>query len=460
MTDSLRLRLLAGTLAIVAALWGGLSYVAWREALHEADELFDAHLAQTAALLGTLAGGRGEEAGEIEEHLPLHHYGRKVAFQIWAPGQRLLLHSASAPDTPLSPLDTGFSDARSGGREWRVYGLRVPSMHHLIQVGEALDARRAVAHELAAHLLAPLAMALPLLALALVVLIRASLAPLSRLAHSIGQRSAERLEAIEIAGTPRELHPILEQLNALLARLGRSLDQERSFTADAAHELRTPLAAIRAHAQVALNDSTDSRQAAALRQVIAGTDRATHLVEQLLTLARLDDADALRRAPCDLRRLAMEALAWAAPQALDKGIELGLEDGPAAMVTGEATLLTVLLRNLIDNAVRYSPPESRVHVGIAVDDADNACVTITDQGPGIPAAERPRVLGRFYRVVGNSESGSGLGLSIAARIAELHAVRLELGDNPDGTGLCVRVYFPGRKDQSADASRSISMASP
>lgn len=440
---SLRTRLLAGTLAAVAAIWIALGLVAWREARHEADELFDAHLAQTGALL---AGLVGEGVENVAERLPAHRYARKVAVQVWEGGKRLVARSAAAPEERLAPIDEGFSDSRSGGQGWRVYSQWDPNHRYLVQVAERLGARSAVGRELAAHLLVPLAVALPLLAVALVLLIRASLAPLARLADSIGNRSPDRLDAIPLEEAPRELRPILAQLNRLFGRVAQSLDQERRFTADAAHELRTPLAAMRTHAQVARASGEAAERNRALDRVVESVDRATHLVEQLLTLARLDAESASGRfAPCELRDVAAEALAQAAPLALEKSIELSLAESPRIDVMGDRALLAVMLRNLIDNAVRYSPARTAVSVRVAAAADGAAQLVVDDQGPGIAPQERRRVLDRFYRVTGGAETGSGLGLSIAARIAELHGARLELLDNPAGRGLRVGVTFPASR---------------
>ena len=449
MKNSLRMQLLAGTLAIVVVAWLGLSVFAWREAQHEANELFDAHLAQTAGLLSTLVGAsEHDDAEDLEDHLPSHHYGRKVAFQVWDHGRKLLIHSRNAPLTHLSSKHEGFADSGTGADGWRVYSLWDRKRELLVQVGEAQDARAAIGREMARNLVLPLAIALPLLALALIVLIRGRLAPLSRMADSIAARSPESLDAISLAGVPRELHPVLDRLNALFARIGASMEQERRFTADAAHELRTPLAAMRTHAQVALASRAEGEREAALNNVIVATDRATHLLEQLLMLARLDSAASAKGFDsCELRGLAIDAVARAAPAAMAKDIELELQEGGAAVVRGQPTLLTVLMRNLIDNAVRYSPRGGRVRVAVT-SDSHGAAFEVADSGPGIPAAERQRVLDRFYRIIGSGETGSGLGLSIVARIAELHGAALELADNVDesahGQGLVARVTFPSR----------------
>lgn len=435
---SLRLRLLAGTLAVVSTIWIALTVTAWLESRHEAEEIFDAHLAQTAALLASFVG---EDADELDEHLPEHRYARKVAFQIWENGTRLLTHSQNAPDERLSPQAEGFSDANSGGREWRVYSLWDARHRYLVQVAEARAARAAVSRELAAHLILPLAVALPLLAAALALLIGTVLKPLSTLADSIGQRSPERLDAIPLTAAPRELRPILERLNHLFARVGSSLEQERRFTADAAHELRTPLAAMRTHAQVAQASRDDGERAAALHQVVAANERATHLLEQLLTLARLDSATRIGNETCALRTIAVDVLAAAAPTALARGVEIELAEDDAPPLSGNAVLLAVLLRNLVDNAIRYSPPGARVAVACRAQPGGGAVIEVGDQGPGIAPDERTHVLDRFYRIAGSGETGSGLGLSIVARIAELHGASLELDAGSDGKGLCARVVF-------------------
>lgn len=442
---SLKARLIAGLLASVAAIWLAVTVAAWLETRQETEEILDAHLAQAAALLTAFVS---HEAEELEEHLPAHRYLRKVTFQVWEGGTQLRVHSANAPDHRLAGADHGFADAEFDGRRWRVYSVWSPDERYLVQVGETREARDAISRELAGHLLVPLAVALPVLALALALLIGRGLRPLSRLADDIGRRDAGRLDPIDAANAPSELKPVLDRLNQLFARVGHSLEQERRFTADAAHELRTPLAAMRTHAQVAQGAGDAQSRAAALAHVIEATDRATHLLEQLLTLARLD-ASAVndRFAPCDLHRLAAAAVAQAAPAAMDREIDLSLADGdgPPVELQGEAALLGVLLRNLIDNAVRYSP--QKVGSGVTVRtfaDGGSARVEVIDQGPGIPPVERARVLDRFYRVAGSDESGSGLGLSIAARIAELHGARLELDAGPNGKGLCARVVFPPR----------------
>lgn len=438
-SGSLQLQLLSGTLGLVALIWVVLSVSAWQNAVSEGDELFDAHLAQTAALLAVLSG---DGSDEIPDELPSHRYARKVAFQIWTDNGRLLAHSVSAPRDALTDQLRGFSDRRIDGRSWRVFSLRDTRHGHLILVAETLEARHAIGAEVAKQFVTPLAIGLPMLALSLVFLMRYRFMPLRRLAIFIGQRSPERLDPIDLNDVPGELHPIIEQTNRLLERVATSIEQERRFTADAAHEIRTPLAAIRTHAQVAMAATDSAEREHALLLVMQASDRATHLLGQLLTMARLDGVSLVGGfVPCDLRRIAVDVIADLTPHALANHVECMLNEGGAASVRGDPALLAVLVRNLVDNAIRYSPKGTAVTVTIRQADGEVRLV-VTDQGPGIPVEERQRVMSRFTRLAGNEAPGSGLGLSIALRIAQLHDATLTLTDGPAQQGLSVALVLP------------------
>jgi two-component system sensor histidine kinase QseC len=271
--------------------------------------------------------------------------------------------------------------------------------------------------------------------------IRRSMRPLRVLNNQIENRAPTNLAPVEIEKAPAEVAPLVGSLNRLFERVQASIENERRFTADAAHELRTPLAALRAQAQVARGSTDDAERRHALDKIVAACDRASHLVAQLLTLARLEPQDFhAARDPCDLRAVLQHTMADIAPAAVAKGIELELEDGPAAIMLGDVHLLDVLFRNLIDNAVRYSPPRS--HVLIRVDKAgSDVSVIVADEGPGIPIAERDKLGRRFHRLAGNEATGTGLGLSIAQRIAELHYGRIAFDEAAGGMGLAVSVQF-------------------
>jgi two-component system sensor histidine kinase QseC len=442
-SHSIRRRLLLALLATTLLVWGVTLFFSYRDTRHELDELLDAHLAQSASLLIAQIGHETDEI-DLEHSHRLYHHQRKVAFQIWERGKLLLLHSASAPNVRLSPADQGFSDSQAGGDTWRVFSAWDDTRHFLIQVGERREARDVLAKTVARSMLLPLLVALPVLALLIWLSVTRALRPLQVLGSQVAVRHAENLAPIEAATAPDEVLPLVEGLNKLFARVRASIDIERGFTADAAHELRTPLAAIRTQAQVARAAGGDAERRRALNNVINGCDRTAHLMDQLLTLARLEPNQLLPREGVDLQVLVANVVAELAPAAITKHVDLQLASHHAAPVAGSPELLAVLVRNLIDNAIRYTPRQSAVEVAVTPT-GDGAELSVVDQGPGISEAQIDRVWDRFYRVLGSGETGSGLGLSIVKRIAELHGARVTLAPGVGGTGLHVRVRIAGEQ---------------
>lgn len=453
---SLKRRLLLGILGAVTLIWLLTALVSFLDARSEIDKLLDAHLAQSASLLLVQSSSLLEQDDDDDdddailelfddiatEHVPLQHrYNRQVVFQIWW-RERLLVHSVHAPNRRLASREEGFSDSDFAGERWRVFSSRDDSGRLLIQIGERRAAREKIAHEIGEHLLQPMLVALVILAAIIWFSVGRGLRPLTTLSMQLVQRDPADFAPLAASNVPSEVMPLIYSLNSLFARVSELLESERRFTADAAHELRTPLAALRAQAQVAL-DAVDERQRQrALQQVIVGCDRAAHLVEQLLTLARLEPGQPAASWRCfDLHALAASVIGDLAPQAWARQIELELEPGTALNMRGEPALLQVLLRNLLDNAIRYSPQHSTVSVAVA-QVAERPTLSVSDQGPGLTAQEQTRVWQRFYRVLGNSASGSGLGLSIVKRIAEIHAATIELDSAAPGPGLRVTVRFP------------------
>jgi two-component system sensor histidine kinase QseC len=435
---SLKRRLLAVLLAAVTAVWVATAIYSYFDARHEITEILDAHLAQSASLIVTQVGHELEEI-DVEHAPQLHKRNRRVAFQIWEGGTVLRLHSVNAPDARLSEREQGFSDTVLAGKRWRVFSTWDDRRRFLVQVGERDQVRREIATGIATSLLVPLLFAAPALGLFIWLSIVRALRPLSALGEQVEARKPDDVAALDSAGAPVEVMALVRALDALFARVAKLIENERRFTADAAHELRTPLAALKTHAQVAYDAADDAERRRALENVLLGCDRGARLVEQLLTLARLE-ATQLRTSAerCDLRSLARQAIAELAPAALTKQVELELDaEGPVEM-QGHPSLLAILLRNLIDNAIRYSTAGGRVNVRTA-DLPSAKLITVTDEGPGIAPEARAKVGQRFYRVLGTDASGSGLGLSIARRIAEIHGGRISLADNPAGRGLRVSV---------------------
>ncbi len=434
---SLKQRLLLLSLATVVVVWVGASVFTYFDAREEFEEVLDAHLAQSAALLVVQSS---HDLDEIEtEHAPLlHKYSRRVAFQVWEEGQVLSLHSVNAPALQLADGEPGFSDRVIEKKRWRVFTTWDESHRNLIHVAERTEVRDELAAGVAANLLMPLLISLPVLALLLWLAVSRSLRPLVKLTAEVDQREPDNLAPLDAGFAPVEVVPLIERLNQLFARMDASLQKERRFTADAAHELRTPVAGIKAQAQVARAASSDAERNHALDNAILGCERAAHLIEQLLTLARIDNLGEEVRVVCPLTAIAAEVIAQIAPAALNREVRLELTGDEEASVSGNPLLLRVLLRNLIDNAVRHTGAGTTVQVDIS-NEQGLMRLTVLDNGPGLTEEELARVSERFYRPAGTQAVGSGLGLSIVRRIAELHHAALEI--RSPGRGLCVSVIF-------------------
>ena len=443
---SLQGRLLALVLGIVSGVWLLASALTWRDARHELDELLDSHLAQAAALL-VAQQELGFEDDDARVDAPLlHRYAPKVAFQVWHDG-RLAMRSSNAPAAPMAAGRTGYTTLALGGMRWRVFTARGAQRDVLVHVGEQLASREDILQGVLRGLLGPMLLALPLLALLLWWAVRRGLLPLRRIGQAIARREPQDLAPLPAqtggATLPSELAPLLAALNGLFGRIAALLDAERRFTADAAHELRTPIAAIRAQAQVAQGAGDDrSGREHALASTVAACDRASHLVEQLLMLARLESADGTAVEPVDLAAVAREVLAELAPAALARGQALELDASSPCTVRASATLLAVLVRNLADNALRYGPDGARVVVGVAVQ-AGRTSLTIEDSGAGLDDAQQRRLGERFFRVLATDAPGSGLGWSIVRRIAAVHGATITTARSASLGGLSVRVSFPG-----------------
>jgi two-component system, OmpR family, sensor histidine kinase QseC len=452
MLDSLKRRIVLLCVLALGVIWLGTLALSYQDARDEMRQLLDAHLVQAVSLLTVQSG---VELDEVDTgHAPeLHKYARSVSFQIWRHGETLGVHSANAPDEQLGTPVEGFSERTIGGVRWRVFSAWDREHENLIQVGEQIATRDHLLREMIEHLLKPMLLALPLLALLLWLAVRLGLRPLDRVTADIARRDPQQLDAVELHGAPTEVRPLLSQLNLLFARIAESLANMQRFTADASHELRTPLAAIRAQAQVAAHSADVGQQQHALQQVVRASDQATHLIEQLLTLARLDANAVSMPEETPMRALVAESIADIAASAIDKHIDISLEDGEECQLRVQPGLLRVLLRNLLDNAVRYSPAHSEILVSLR-SDARDLLIDISDGGPGIPVEQRERVFDRFHRLLGSGQSGSGLGLSIAQGIAQLHGGHISLHAGHQGRGLLVRTHLPRRPRTPERRARS------
>ena len=435
---SLRRRLLVLLFAATVFTWLAAATAGYVRSRQAANELLDEHLSQAAALLVAQAGGELEEIDL--EHAPGLDRSQKVAFQIWEEGRRLRLHSSNAPNERLSPVTVGFSDTTHDAERWRVYSAWDAEREFLIQVGERTAAREEIAAGLGASLLLPLALALPLLAIGIWWSVRDGLRPLEQLRDELSQRDPQRLVPLEAADAPAELQPMMDEINRLFKTIDDLITRERRFTADAAHELRSPLAALGTQAQVARSAIDEARRVEALDALYLGSQRAARLIEQLLTLARLESGSLLKRGRCDLREIVRQRIAEQAQQALDKSLEVSLTDGTPVWMDGDPGLLEILARNLVDNALQYTPTGGQIEADVGAG-AGAVYLRIRNSGPR-PAPEVLARLGeRFYRAAAAGETGSGLGLSIVQRVAQLHSGRVRYEPGPDGSGFMATVEF-------------------
>lgn len=429
--NSLRARLLVSLLAMLALaalVMGGVTY---RNVLAETEALFDYQLRQMALSLRD----QGEIAPEQATALADEQFDFVV--QIWTVDGRSIYASRSHAALPTRAL-LGLADVTVQGQTWRTFS--VATRERVIQVAQPLQIRQRLAANAALRSVAPLLILAPAMAFAIWWIAALTLRPLQRVVAEVRRRDAASLQPVPSDGLPPEVSPLVSAINALLLRLGQSLDAQRAFVADAAHELRSPLTALKLQLQLLQRAPDDAARQAGIEALAAGTERAAHLVEQLLTLARSEPgAPAVAMRPLDLSELVRQAVADTVPFALTRGTEFELQAGPPLTVTGDPTALAALVRNLADNAVRYSPPAGHVLVRV-FDDAGAPTVRVDDAGPGIPPEEREHVFDRFYRREVGDEAGSGLGLAIVRSVAERHGAQVLLTESPLG-GLRVTVRF-------------------
>jgi len=429
---SLRGRLLAFFLSLAVVCAIVLAVVTYRGVLQEADELFDYQLRQMALSL------RDQGAISAEDSAALADPSFDYVVQIWASDGTVTYSSRVSPGLPQRAV-LGFDDVEIDGRNWRVFSTTARG--RVIQVGQPLAVRQELAAAAAWRSVAPLLIAAPLVAAAVWWLVGVSLAPLQALVSAVRARDAESLTALQVAKQPSEVAPLVDALNALLARLREAFSAQRSFIADAAHELRSPLTAVKLQLELVNRATDEATGAQARKELAAGIERLRNLVEQLLTLARVEPGGAeMALIDTDWAESARQATADTVALAAMNEVTLEFDAPGPVMVRGDAMALRTLARNLIDNGVRSAGRNGRVHVQLASDES-RALLRVDDSGPGIPAEERSRVFDRFYRRRDTETTGSGLGLAIVDAIAKRHHAQISLGESPLG-GLRVEVRIP------------------
>jgi two-component system sensor histidine kinase QseC len=482
---SIRLLLLAGSAIILLGVLGSTVWLAVVSGRDEADELFDARLATSARVLDSLMARQIEhatlssplvmdlpapirararahekalEAGanmsfswQLQNWLFGHHdvetslgheYETHIAYQIWSEGEAgaaaLLARSSSAPAAPFAPLRKGFSDHTLEDGVWRVFVLHSGDVW--IQVGERADAREELSAKLGWATGGPLLIGLLVVLLLTGLLIGYGLAPLSELAERISARRPQDDEPLSLTRVPSEIEPVLSALNGLFGRVRSTLERERRFIDSAAHELRTPLAALKIHAQNARRAEDAAQRDASLEHLLAGVSRSVHLAEQMLAHSRAGRQTEC--VPVSLRDVTRDAVAQRRPGCDASGhpLELDLCQAPCTLLA-DATGLSSMVGNLIDNAQRHAPSGSAIHVALAAR-GGIAVLSVSDAGPGIPVELRERVFEPYYRIPGSAGSGSGLGLAIVREVVERLGGQIALLDGEGGHGMRVELTIP------------------
>jgi len=433
---SLRRRLMAAVYISVLLLWAVTGWLSYTRAQYEAEELMDGHLAQTAHLLLAIVADNDEQIQGLATRLgnvpdSENIYEPELEFQFGLADGTIVARSLNAPHLPIRGV-RGYSDILRGDEAWRLLNVSSDDGRYRVQVSQAIGLRDRAALEVAGQVVLPLALLLPALLLFIYVSIRRGLRPLDNLARAVSARSPDNLEPLVDVTVPGEVQPLVAELNMLFDRVAAVLEHERRFTADAAHELRTPLAALKVQAQVALLSSQAPMRQKALRQILGGVDRAGRLVEQLLRLARLDPQQQLEHTQAvELAPLIRAAVGLAeTAHAAAGAVQIDLPADPCS-VRGDVELLGMAVRNLVDNALRYAGVQGGVRV--VVERGDRGFdVWVLDGGPGVVEAELARLGQRFFRGRNHLEEGSGLGLALVQRVAELHGARLRCANRASG----------------------------
>lgn len=432
---SLRARLLWFLLAAIVLAAGTQAFVAYRTVLKEADDIFDYHMQQMALSLraglppSTAVGGLGGGEENFE-----------FIVQIWTADGIRIFESAARAALPQRAV-LGFSNVQArGGTNYRVFSMQTGAL--VIQVAQDMAARRNMAGTLALRTVGPIVLAAPLLMLVVWWVVSRSLAPVARVRRQVAERQADDLSPVSEENLPEEVRPLVHELNLLFLRVRRAFDAQKNFVADAAHELRSPLSALKLQVQGLQRAPDEATREVAIGRLAAGIDRATRLVEQMLALARheANAAAGAKQESVNLPEVARLAISDAIAAAQARNIDIGIARADPAEVIGQSDALRMLLRNLLDNAVKYTPEGGRVDVAI-VAQVDGVELSVEDSGPGLPSDERQRVLNRFYRSGEPQAPGSGLGLAIVKTIADLHGATVSLGQSESLGGLRVALRF-------------------
>jgi two-component system sensor histidine kinase QseC len=449
--SSIRVFLVAALLSSITLVIFVASLRGYQSSMDELQALFDDQLLQKAELLGHYVRAQHVADTTPDAAVVTFPAGGKssLLYQVWSDSERLcVLRSEGTPEVPLLESVAGFQEMNFVGYRWRALVVPDTASGLWLLLAERDDLRYKIADRVVIAVLTPIVLGLPVLALIIWWVVSRGLRPISRLATELESRGAGGLTTIELRGMPHEVEVLANSANDLLRRLEASFQREKRFAADAAHELRTPIAAIRVHLQNLLDEPGEPGHS--LHKLGEGVERLSHLVEQTLVLNRVaPDQYMANFVLLDLYGIAQQVIADLYPQVEAKQQDIQLE-GAATEVSGDRFGIEMLVLNLVSNAIKYTPASGKIEVGVCRL-ADRVQLYVMDSGPGIPESEHQRVFERFYRVGGDRHNsgvtGCGLGLSIVQRIVALHGASIELGASRFGNGLKVTISFPGNSQQ-------------
>lgn len=440
---SLYAKLLKGVIGISLLSWLAVIILSRAETAHEVEELFDAQLAQQAGIIFEVSKKALEQQILLNTILQKttygHKYEYKISFQIWQNNQ-LLFQTQNSPLTQLS-YQTGYSDQYFNDEKWRVFTTheKIGSSRYTIIAATEYDIRDELIEDLVYEATSPLLIGFPILILLMHLAIKKGLKPLQHIAHLVAEKDTMDFSPLHLNETPKELQAIIASLNKLMQRLKIAFDKERRFTMHAAHELRTPIAALQIQAQVAKHSIDNPEQLnTALDNILKGTKKSTHLVSQMLTLARLEpEAIKGRFALENLTNTIRDCISEQVPFALEKQIEMSFS--PPNDETKQCYIdsqgISIMMNNLIQNAIRYTPKQGTIHIALKYEQ-EHTTIYVRDSGPGIEKSEIPKVMERYYRISQQNQLGCGLGLSIVKQIVDIHSGNIQLS-NDDGLVVCI-----------------------
>jgi two-component system sensor histidine kinase QseC len=441
---SIRLRLLLMISLSILLLWGATFGFTWWRTSRDINQVYDAELKLVAELLAVATEHELEELDLEDYQINLSESGYEfpLLLQVWSEDNTLVIRGPGAPGYVLtSSVTDGYSDSEFDGEGWRVYTLNIPQYNYRIHVARGHAISAAMVSSFVQDVVKPLLIVLPLSGM-LWFIIQQGFKPLQSVSRLIGERDYDYLNPVTAEHVPEEVADLVDELNALLTRLKISIERNNRFTADVAHELRTPIAGMQVQLQSSITGRTDEEREKGLAQISSGLNHLNHVVNQLLILASIEpEKIRMQFEVYDLVSVTEEVLSDISPRALSKQIEMELIADNRIELKGNREMMAIMLSNLVTNAMKFTPSGNKISVLIKA--AKNGVeLAVEDSGPSIPDDKKKWVFERLNRLPGETESGSGLGLSIVKEICELHQGIISLQDRKDGHGLIVNLFFP------------------